>query len=698
MDCISPTGELPFYEQLKRDDAKLHYAESRENFLRECSLSRELDELFACATGEIKTLTQHLKEQGLLSNFNIHLVVRFLFSCLIDADRYETYCFMAAQLPRPSPAPPWKLLLNRLEEHLLTKNPKQLSPQEAVQVLQRGDSYGLPLQETIDLLRAAISTRCLAAAELPAGIYRLSVPTGGGKTLSSLRFALAHALARKKDRIFYIIPFTTIIDQNASVIRDVLGNDAGILEHHASVLPEQQPDGEDYELLTERWNSSIILTTMVQFLNTLFAGGTRAARRMHSLHNAVLVFDEIQSVPIPCIHLLNQALNFLSKMCNTTIVLCTATQPLLSSVERPLKFSEEAELIPETGLLFRAFRRTFILDARIPGGYSPEVLADFFLERMAGLRTGLAVLNTKKDAKALYLELLQRNARLPEAEQYHIVLLSTDLCPAHRKQILNALFSRMESGRVLCVSTQLIEAGVDISFQLAIRALAGLDSIAQTAGRCNRNAESTLREVYVVNIANENLKYLLEIQRGQDASKNVLDCGKFDADSLLSPEAMELYFSMYYAFLGNKMDYPLGGKANLGASATLYDLLGDNRLGRGASCEQTDSLPLRQAFATAGRFFEAIEQNTTALLVPFEEGAQLIEELRRADLNIARRRELLRRAQQYCVNVYAYIQKQLDKEGAIEVLPNGSLALDKRFYSLEYGITTQGEAMELLTI
>ncbi|MEL7610281.1 MAG: CRISPR-associated helicase Cas3' [Bacillota bacterium] len=695
MDCVSPDGELLFYKQLERSDPKLHYSEARENYLRECALAIEFDSLFARAAEEFAALMERLKEQKLLCKFNLHLVVRFLFSCLIDADRYDTYCFSAGTSPNSPSPPPWAIMLERLEGYLRRKNPVPFPPKRAAELL-AADGSGPTPGEHIGLIRAAISMRCHGAAQYPTGIYRLSVPTGGGKTLSSLRFALAHALKHGKDRIIYVIPFTTILDQNAAVIREALGSEARILEHHSNVLPEKQPDSEDYELLTERWNSDVILTTMVQFLNTLFAGGTRSARRMHSLCNAVLIFDEIQTIPVKCINLFNQALNFLCRACNSTVVLCTATQPELSCVERPLLFSEHPELIPETVSLFRALRRTRIVDSRAPGGYTPELLADFWFERMAGLHTGLAVLNTKKDARALYKEVCRRNGLLPDGERYQIYHLSAAMCPAHRRRALDAMLSEMKAGRVLCISTQLIEAGVDISFHLAIRALAGLDSVAQTAGRCNRNAEAALREVYIVNIAGERLGNLPEIELGKQAAQNVLDSRRFDADSLLSPEAMELYYSMYYAYIKNKMDYPLHN-AGLGPSATLYDLLGDNRLGCGVNPNQTKNLPLAQAFGTAGRLFEAIE-NTATLLVSFGEGEQLIEALRCGELRMAERKKILRRAQQYSVNIYEDAKKQLEKEGAIEVLPDGILVLNKRFYHDEYGVTTQGEKMELLTI
>ena len=241
------------------------------------------------------------------------LVVRFLFSCLIDADRTDTANFEdpRGERFRSSGAyPDWLTLRQRLEQHLASMAPRR----------------------AIDGLRRNISEHCLQAATRRNGIYTLTVPTGGGKTLASLRFALHHAEQRKLDRIVYVIPFTSIIDQNAQVVRSVLEpawapQDLGrvVLEHHGSVTPEQQTWRE--KILCENWDAPVVYTTMVQFLEALFGAGTRGARRMHQLANAVLVFDEVQTLPVTCVHLFNNAVNFLAEQCNSTVLLCTATQP-----------------------------------------------------------------------------------------------------------------------------------------------------------------------------------------------------------------------------------------------------------------------------------------------------------------------------------------------------------------------------------
>ncbi|MGI6004704.1 MAG: CRISPR-associated endonuclease Cas3'' [Christensenellales bacterium] len=277
MDCVSPQGDLPFYARLS--DPALSYDEIVRNYVLECPSHARIESLLEQARSEITTFWQRASDQNLQGGFFIHLLVRLLFSCLIDADRYDTYRFYAGLTDaiEAPPLPPWDELCTNLEKYLEGLNPSSPGDEPSRQNALSDLSPVLSQRERIDLLRRAASLRCQEAGQNPTGVYQLSVPTGGGKTLSSLRFALEHAKRYKKDRIIYIIPYMTIIDQNAQVIRKALRCDDMILEHHSNIIPDEQPDGEDYRLLTERWDSPIILTTMVQFLNTLFAGGTRGA-------------------------------------------------------------------------------------------------------------------------------------------------------------------------------------------------------------------------------------------------------------------------------------------------------------------------------------------------------------------------------------------------------------------------------------
>jgi CRISPR-associated endonuclease/helicase Cas3 len=479
-----------------------------------------------------------------------------------------------------SDMPPWNDLSISLESHLA----------------------GFDLTKPINRLRTEISDRCREAASLPGGVYRLSVPTGGGKTLSSLRFALEHARLHNKERIFYIIPYTTIIDQNAAEIRRILKRDDLILEHHSNVIRENWPwdqnseeDEADYNLLTEQWSSPIILTTMVQFLNSLYAGGTRAARSMHRLTNSVLGFDEVQATPVSCIHLLTGALNFLSGLCNTTVLLCTATQPELTEVERPLRILGECQIVGSLDDQFNIFKRNRVIDSRKDGGYTINDLSLFTIDKLSDLMTGLIILKTKDAARKLYLEIEQWNQSLNDSEQYNLFYLSTSLCPAHRKELLAEIQSLLHGGKVICISTQLIEAGIDISFQCVIRAVAGLDSIAQAAGRCNRHKEyEGCRDVFIVNLAGENLKHLPDMLAGRQAAEDILNNMKKDpalyGGDPVSPAAVRAYYLRFNQYVKGKMDYPV---PDVSPNATLIDLLGSNKLGCHARCMR--ELPLHHS-------------------------------------------------------------------------------------------------------
>ena len=238
----------------------------------------------------------------------------------------------------------------------------------------------------VNQLRAQVAQACLEEASKPKGIYQLTVPTGGGKTLASLRFALHHAQAHKMDRIFYIVPYITIIDQNAKDVRKVLkdvdenGKPLGkiVLEHHSNFVP---PNDTRYRhsLLAENWDAPIVFTTQVQFLEALFSAGTRDARRMHQLANSVIIFDEVQTIPIKITHMFTTALRFLVHNCGATVVLCTATQPpldKLSNEYRKLTIEPEYKIIQNEEELFEKLKRVEVYDERKPGGMTNIEIAD----------------------------------------------------------------------------------------------------------------------------------------------------------------------------------------------------------------------------------------------------------------------------------------------------------------------------------
>lgn len=609
-----------------------------------------------------------------VAQFQIGLLARFLFSSLIDADRQDT-----ADSEKPKTARyrqrgdyrSWKELIERLEN--------------------KYESF--ETNSRVDEVRKEVSEHCLHAATRPQGLFTLTVPTGGGKTLASLRFALHHAKKHGMDRIIYVIPFTSIIDQNAQVVREILepaqsSEDAGkiVLEHHSNIGADVQSWKE--KLLTEDWDAPVVYTTMVQLLEALFGAGTRGARRMHQLAKAVIVFDEIQTLPIRCVHLFNNAINFLVNQCGSTVVLCTATQPLLGSVDKKkgaLNLSEKNEIMPNVGKLFVDLKRVYIHDCRKSPGWTYSEIANLAVGQVKETCSCLVVVNMKKAARIIFEE-----AKKDGLEIYH---LSTGMCPAHRKQILKIIRQKLDNKKpILCVSTQLIEAGVDISFRSVIRMLAGLDSIAQAAGRCNRHGGPEIGNVFVVNPVEENLDYLKDIAVGKEKSNRVLDDYKSDAlkydSDIIGPKMLDWYYENFFYGRKDVMDYPVNAHRN----DTLLNLLSTNSSAVADFQRTNKSLPvinLRQSFMTAAKLFKSIDAPTRSVIVKYDdEGKKLVSQLCAA-FEVNKQYALIRKAQQYSVPLFPYEFEKLAQQNALYRVQEETeiFYLDNRYYSKISGIS-----------
>ncbi|MDA3786530.1 MAG: CRISPR-associated helicase Cas3', partial [Deltaproteobacteria bacterium] len=596
------------------------------------------------------------------------LLARFLFSCLIGAYRIYSADLENqgnTKLRRIGPIE-WQPAIDRLEE-------KQA---------------GFIVRNEVDVIRTQLSEQCLKRADDPQGIYTLTVPTGGGKTFASMRYALQHAKKHKLDHIFYIIPYTSIIEQNAQVIREVLEHETDefpwVLEHHSNLEPEKQ--SWHSKLSAENWDAPIIFTTMVQFLEVMFGGGTRGARRLHNLANSVIIFDEIQSLPVNCVHLFCNGLQLLVDHAKTTAILCTATQPLLAGVDQEygaLTIPAGNELVSDAGKLFCDLKRVDIVDKTKSSGWSEEDITDLVMEQLHAKGNCLVIVNTKAWAQILY----ERCCALePGGKVFH---LSTSLCPSHRKEILAKVIERLEKREpVLCISTQLIEAGVDVDFNSVIRFLAGLDSIAQAAGRCNRNGNLDRAEVFVVNPRDEAINMLEDIKIGREKAWRVL--GESEHDDFLSPSAMARYFSYYFYERAPLMKYSLTEK-QAGRPDTLLNLLSDNPLNVGREQDPNKAIfRLQQSFKSAGQAFKAIDAPTQAVIVPYGEGKDIIAGLC-AEFEPANAYGLLKKAQKYSVNVFPNIWDKLIKAKAVYPVQKGEeiYYLDERYYSKEFGVSTE---------
>ncbi len=681
IDCISADsesfGEDKFTRRMEKERTYLEEAvESAEEEI----LGKAMDLLDdPNLVEDVRTLSRRIAKSNnglpIAVQQQFGLVVRFLFSCLLDGDRSDTADFESKRAEASRQRGiyrDWRTLTDRLETHLS----KLLSRQR------------------IDFLRCEVSEHCRDAADRGAGVYTLTVPTGGGKTLASLRFALHHAQNRKLDRVIYVVPFTSIIDQNADVVRNILevGEDRGmvVLEHHSNLTPEVQTLRE--KILCENWDSPVVYTTMVQFLEALFGSGTRGARRMHQLANSVLIFDEVQSLPIKCVHLFNNAINFLVEQCNCTAVLCTATQPLLHQVNErgAVRMSPQAEIMPDRQRLFDELKRVEVIDRRRPGGWSYDAIAQLAVEEERRVGSCLVVVNTKEAARRVY----ENCHEVDGSERVH---LSTHMCPAHRRERLAYIRARLTAGLpIICVSTQLIEAGVDVDFGAAIRSLAGLDSIAQTAGRCNRNGRLTVGRLHVVDASEENLTNLPEIRVACRSAQRVLDDFRENSEryghNMFGPGAMEDYYRYYFFERREEMSYPV--VLADGRKDTVLGMLSDN--GNAISDyrrvhKQNPRIHFTQAFMTAAKAFRAIDVPTRGVIVPYgKEGQEVIGELCSA-YAIEKQYELLRKAQQFTVNVFPHVLQELVENRAVRRVQENVeiLYLDERYYSEEFGMSTE---------
>jgi CRISPR-associated endonuclease/helicase Cas3 len=675
IDCLNIDGTNGFNKRITKEDAETH--------LHECLYSCDkqivakmsdltLNSFFKDLWEKIVAIVEpRTNEAARLKHFRLGFFTRFLLSCLIDADRISSADFEnpGNRKYRRSGTPKWQSAIDRLESHLA----------------------GLKIRNSVDEIRTRISTQCRRRATDPQEIYTLTVPTGGGKTLASVRYALHHAKEHELDHIYYIIPYTSIIEQNAKVIRDVLEK-AGdefpwVLEHHCNLEPEKAT--WHAKLSAENWDAPIIFTTMVQFLEVLFGGGTRGARRLHSLSRSVIIFDEIQSLPVKCVHLFCNGLQFLVEHAGSTAILCTATQPLLQGVNPEygaLEISTENELANDVDGVFQELKRVAIDNLLRPGGWSDEEIAGLALKQLHEKGNCLVVVNTKSWAQKLFA------CCEPHLGGDALIHLSTSLCPAHRKELLDRVSTRLEAGRpVLCISTQLIEAGVDVDFRAVIRFLAGLDSIAQAAGRCNRNGRNETSQVFVVNPNEEALAMLDDIRIGRDKAERVL--GEPEHDDFLSPQVMTRYFSYYFFERAELMKYPLTEK-QAGRQDTMLNLLSDNHCNVGRLQDPRKAMfSLQQSFKAAGRAFAAIEAPTRTVIVPYGEGRDIIARLG-ADFSPATAYDLLKKAQKYSVNLFPNVWDKLIEKKAVHAVQEGEgiYFLDERYYSKYFGVSTEVSA------
>lgn len=679
-DCVAPSGDESFFDKMSeanKGEEKYHYQEVKKNIPQ---LDLDTDARFERSVSETHVLLERLMHAGFYKQeslyFSLGQYVKYIFSRLVDADRLDAGNFSSHQqftLHKPD----WQQLVDSFEKNIGAFD--NTSP--------------------INQIRSEISDECLTAADRKTGIYKLAVPTGGGKTLASLRFALHQALRTQKSRIIYVSPYLTITTQTTQSFRKILDlpEDSDIiLEHYSSVMNSDddnngKEDGSTVnrrKLAAERWDNPIIVTTMVQFLETVMSSHGTKLRKFHNMANSVIVFDEIQSIPVNAINLFNEVVSFLSKILNCTILLCSATQPLLDKTDRRnLLLSENPDLIEDSDKYAVALKRTNIVP--IPQEKDLDELADFVMERAKENGNCLAIVNLKSEARKLYQHLEELDAD----GEFVLVHLSTSMCGKHRANELKNMIKLLESHQpIICVSTQLIEAGVDISFACVVRAMAGLDSILQSAGRCNRNGESKeAKNVYVVPIKNERgLEKLKDIKLGKEITNRLVR--DHPGVDLLSDDMLNEFYGLYFAPRQTEMDYPIDSSHNI------YTMLSSNEYDRNRYLDRTSKRyghQLAQAFRTASDQFHVIPNLTKDVIVDYGDSMALLEQFRKGDMKT--KIKTLHLLQDYSVSLFDYEIEKLSEVHAISVIDSefGISSLDKQYYKKEYGVVLEIEMSPL---
>ena len=587
----------------------------------------DLSEFFTAQTFIPKDLSKLSKNELALSIF---LYTHFLYSCLVDADRTD-----AAQ---------WDGYITEGTYPSLEEYDAKLDARTAE----------FSVNSDLDKIRNGILTSCRNAAETEPGIFTLNVPTGGGKTLASLSFALKHALKNHQSRIIYTIPFTSIIEQNAKVYADIFGRN-NVVEHHSNfVLPTgttvepDSPEGENknLSLAAANWNAPLILTTNVQFFESLFTSHPSRSRKVHNIANSVIILDEVQALPNEFLRPCMYALSELVKNYHCTVVLCTATQP--DFVENNIfpNGTSVKDIVPNYQELAEKMKRAKAHNL----GYKT---IDAVASCLKSEKQVLCIVNTKKHAKDLY-------ALVKEAgDTLH---LSTNMCPKHRKQVIETIREKLKNKEPCrVISTQLIEAGVDIDFPVVYRSLAGVDSITQAAGRCNREGKLPCGDVYIFT-PEQTYSGAGYVKQTAEISHSI------QTENYLSLDTIAKYFSKLFDIRREQLD----------KNGIL-----------GLCLQGMESLETAFPFADISDKFKLISDSGCAVIIPFDDEAEKLIKNYSPDSI----RSFIRKISPYCVNVRKADLDYLNDEGALSLLGDSFVYLknQSRFYAQDTGIYISGK-------
>jgi CRISPR-associated endonuclease/helicase Cas3 len=573
--------------------------------------------------------------------FQIAFLTRMIFSCLIDADRTDTsnyYLRIEGKSTDKNQYPTLQQLKDKLDTTL-----------KAFESANKDQAAG-----SINQLRQHILEYSREQAKLPTGLFSLTVPTGGGKTYTSMAFALEHAITHQLRRVIYVIPFTSIIEQNAKVFRDAFGVlSEAVIEHHSAFDANNLPNKNARDTLKqamESWDAPIIVTTAVQFFESLFSDLPSQCRKLHNIAGSVIILDEAQTLPLKLLRPVMAAIDELARNYKCSVVLCTATQPALKKTDDFHNgFENVREIAPEPKVLFEKLKRTEVKSIGI------QVDGDLVRQLIAREQV-LVIVNNRRHARALF------EAIKDQAGATH---LTTLMCAKHRSQVLEKVRADLKHGHPCrLISTSLIEAGVDVDFPCVLRAEAGLDSIAQAAGRCNREGKRPLETSEVLVFQSPEWKAPPELDQ---LAGNMREVVRNYAGDVLTPEALTMYFKSVYWSQGAALD-----------SKKLLD------------AHRNHAAQFSFPFQNIARDFCMIEAHLKPVIIEFdEEATQLVEALKHAE-NVG---GIARQLQRYLVQIPQKGFEALLSNKVIEAIAPENLGdqfwrlINKDLYSNEAGLS-----------
>jgi CRISPR-associated endonuclease/helicase Cas3 len=574
----------------------------------------------------------------------MHLWIRMLFSCLVDADYLDTERFMNP------------------ESFTKRGNYKTLRELKALFKNHMAALSQIAPAKDVNRIRNKILKQCIHSGEKEPGFFSITVPTGGGKTLSSMGWALEHAIKYNKSRIIFAIPYTSIITQTVQVYREIFG-DTDVIEHHSNI--DEEADSQERKLATENWDAPVIVTTNVQLFESLFANRTSRCRKLHNIVNSIIILDEAQMLPPEFLKPILSALKGLVENFSVSVLFSTATQPALTgtigsgqNAFKEIEPNTVREIVPGYLQLVNELNR---VQVQMPEDANQLTELVEIAKELQEYNQVLCIVNTRKECRELY--------NLMPEETIH---LSRLMCSAHIMNTIAEIKLLLKNGEpVRVISTQLIEAGVDVDFPDVYRALTGLDSIAQSAGRCNRegklNNEGKLGLTKVFCTAKGTPPGLM--RKGADTLKELLHLYK--GKDFLDTNMFQQYFSLFYGKVQN-FDKP-----------------------RIKSQLWQDATQMKFQFATVARDFRLIDdKGAQSILVEYTEGADLIRLLKRKGPEPW----LMRKLQRYSVSVNAHDFEEIRKAGLIEQVHGCWIQAYEKLYSSKAGLMSNSEWLEEIHI